>query len=335
MRKTLVLCLILSITGCNREEVGLTYDICPCRLFSQEQQEMFHKVAHLDYRIVATASGLTKKEQMLLRKARQVGLKFSNICLINKDIFKAANTDDARFEDFMDAVRSDHAVLWALRGGCGTYRIIDRLQSIEKPINSKTLIGFSDLTALNLFISQNWNWTVIHGPMFSQLINEHFFKSNFDLLIKILNHEIDHYSMDRLIPMNGIAQNVQSISGKVTGGNLSIIASSIATPYSMQADGKIIFIEDVSESEPKIYHMLYHLKQSGLLKKARAIILGEFVNCGQEIYSYLADFAQQIDIPVFATNKFGHGKINIPIVYNADSKIENGAWTIFLSEKRR
>jgi muramoyltetrapeptide carboxypeptidase len=67
--------------------------------------------------------------------------------------------------------------------------------------------------------------------------------------------------------------------GKLIGGNLSLICSSLGTKYEINTKNKILFLEEVGEVPYKVDRMLTHLKQSGKLKDANGIILGAFTDC--------------------------------------------------------
>lgn len=340
--KIFSLTLLIILAGCaeNTEPSAFNKDqyeeqlrlMCPCRMFSDEQRDIFKQLESLDYFVVVPASGIGVQDSIRLEKSTHYGVRVSNSCYINKQILGAADTDRNRFRKFNNAAHTNHKILWALRGGYGSYRLIDFMEKSPPPKNGKIFIGFSDTTALSLFISKNWkNWKVIHAPVFIHLVNQNFHKPSFDLLMKILHGSVSEYSIDGLEPLNEAAKTAEKISGKTTGGNLSILETSLAADWEIQTKNKIVFLEDVGERAEKIHRMLHHLKQAGKFKRAKAVVFGAFSESLGDVGGVLRAFADGLRIPVYMTGQFGHGKVNMPIVCNADSEICGGKWTIILS----
>ena len=304
---------------------------CPCTMFSPDQKEIFNSLKDLDYFVVVPASGVGTQDTIRLEKATTFGLKISDSCLVNNHILGAADTDENRFKKFNNAMHTNHKILWSLRGGYGSYRIINSLKKLPKPKHKKIFVGFSDTTAMSVFIAQNWkNWEVIHAPVFSHLVNFHFHKDSFELLSKILHGSVKEYSIENLKPLNTAAQKNKLVQGQITGGNLTMLETSLSTSWDIQTKNKIIFIEDVGENSDRIYRSLYHLKLAGKFNKVKAIVFGTFSNGYGDIKNAIKQFANELKIPVYITDQFGHDKINMPIVYNAQSSIHDGKWTIKL-----
>lgn len=335
----LALLSLVLLMGCvknasepNQEELENQLRLqCPCMMFSDKQKEIFKQLESLDYFVVVPASGLNSTDSIRLEKSTRFGVRVSNSCYVNKKILGAADTDENRFRKFCNAMHTDHKILWALRGGYGSYRLIDFLKDLPAPKHKKIFVGFSDTTAMSLFISQNWkNWEVIHAPVFVHLVNSRFYEPAFSLLMKILHGSIESYSIENLKPVNRMAKKKRKVAGKVTGGNLSLIETSLATNWEMQTKNKIVFLEDVGETAERVHRVLYHLKQSGKFRSARAIVFGSFTGSAGDMESVIKQFAKGFHIPVYVTDQFGHGKVNMPIVYNAKSQIHNGKWTITL-----
>ncbi|HXH54833.1 MAG TPA: LD-carboxypeptidase [Gammaproteobacteria bacterium] len=255
--------------------------------------------------------------------------------MIEKNIIFHANSDENRFLQLKNAVedKSSSTIIWTLRGGYGSARLIDYLSQCPKPKAEKIFIGSSDITALHLFLSQKWGWRTIHGAGLASILNPNQDPQNFEKIATIVSKSKKTLSLKPLIPLNAAALNTKKISGRITGGNLSIIQTSIGTSWQIQTTGKILFLEEVGEKGYRIDRVLNHLKQAGLLKKVRAIVLGQFIapdypkeissaeGISEAITVAIERFAKDTQIPVFKNEQFGHGNINYPIVYNAKSEI--------------
>lgn len=224
------------------------------------------------------------------------------------------------------AFKSPTQTLWCLRGGYGSARLIPYLMKLKKPSRPKLLIGFSDITALHLFINQRWGWPTIHGRVLTQL---GFANKDNSLYGQLLRGELKSLTYPRLKPMNAAARKSKVIKGKITGGNLRLLECSIGTAWEMEAQGKIVFMEDVGERGYSIHRMLVHLSQAGLLQGVKAIVLGDFTD-GQEAdgkdrtWEALQSFADETNIPVLKGMPCGHGKNNHPLPFNTKATLRLG-----------
>lgn len=300
---------------------------------NEKRQDTLKRLAKLKIDYISPAGGVDASfRKEYLRDIRKFGVSIPNDALINKDICRFSDTDSNRLLRLKRSINSDSKIIWAMRGGFGSYKLINSLKNLSHP--RKIFIGFSDITALNLFISQNWkDWTVIHAPMVVHLAKKDYHHPSWNMLLYILENKISQYKITGLSPLNDAGKKaaVGKICGKLTGGNLTLIESSLKTSWEIDTDNKILFIEDCNESAPSVHRSMYHLKEAGKLSNVRAIVFGHFVEV-PEYKKYLKHFANELDIPVFITDQFGHGKSNLPLVYNADACIEGDSLVVNLSK---
>ncbi len=304
------------------------------------RQDTLRRLAKLKICFVAPAGGVdTSFRKEYLKDIRKFGVSIPDEAFISKNICKFSDTDSNRLLRLKHSINSDSKIIWAMRGGFGSYKLIDSLKNLSHPKKKKILVGFSDITALNLFISQNWkDWMVIHAPMIVHLAKNDYHHPSWSVLLDILENKITQYKISGLSPLNKSGEtrdkaNIEKIQGKLTGGNLTLIESSLKTDWEIDTDNKILFIEDCNESAPSVYRSMYHLKEAGKLSKVKAIVFGHFVGV-PEYKKYLQHFANELDIPVFITDKFGHGRNNLPLVYNADAYIEENSLIVTLPKNR-
>ena len=223
-------------------------------------------------------------------------------------------------------LNDDNDVLWALRGGYGSAKVVEILYDDQdfllKMRQKKTVpkvIGYCDITALHLFLSQEFNWQTIHGPVFREIKHKRK-QHNFSAIKRFLDG-VKQIKFVGLQPLNQAADATQVISGKLTGGNLAIIQTSIGTRWEIQTKDKILFLEDCHEKPWRIDRMLHHLKSSKLLDQVKAIIIGNLCDNSDYMQETLRDFAKKLLIPIYAIDVFGHGVYNYPMIYNADVEI--------------
>ena len=270
--------------------------------------------------VVAPASGVSPAR---LQRLKDYLSPFNAIIpeqLVNSECLFHACSDESRFDHLVAALYDDEPVpiVWALRGGYGSARLLERLYALPKPKTPKTFIGFSDTTALHLFLSQFWQWRTIHAAGLAQLVDdEPRDLENFARVAAILNQQTSQQTLSALKPLNQAALNTPRINGYMQGGNLTLVECSIGTCWQARTSGALLFLEDVGEKGYRIDRSLLHLKQAGLLSEVNAVIFGEFLGPDEEGIAYaLQRFAQDIETPVYQTNQFGHGKMNYPIVYH-------------------
>ena len=243
------------------------------------------------------------------------------------DVIRAQNLKQA----LLDGVAGNINVVWALRGGHGTAKVVEMLYAdptfIEqmKKINARypVVVGYCDITALHIFLSQEFGWKTIHGPVFMEILSSKKSANNMGLLSRVINHwNTINITVADLTPLNSAALISKNIHGRLIGGNLSIVQTSIGTKWQIKTEGKILFLEDVHIKPYQIDRMLYHMLNAGLITKANGIIFGSFNGDSDQLtLRILKAFASKLDIPVYHTNVFGHGYRNYPIVVNAAAEI--------------
>lgn len=169
--------------------------------------------------------------------------------------------------------------VFCLKGGYGTPRILDKLDYDMIKENPKIFIGYSDITAIHIALNQNCDLVTFHGPMAASDMLE-----NFDEFSKesYLNAITSLQPLGQL--KNPIGFEIKSlipgkVTGKIVGGNLSLVSATIGTPYEIDTKGKILLLEDIDEFTYSIDRMLTQLRLSGKLKDCVGIILGNYTNC--------------------------------------------------------
>lgn len=249
--------------------------------------------------------------------------------LITTDHIFHANSDAYRIESIKQALLAkDSKVIWTLRGGYGAAKVIKGLITAGfKPQMEKVVIGFSDITALHLFFNEQWGWHPIHGAGFSQADNDECNASNIDEIMNLLSGRNKSFSISAQALVSAKAPALP-ICGKISGGNLSLIQTSIGTPWQMTSTGKILIIEDVNERGYRVDRMLHHLLQAGVLKGTNAMVCnftgGDERDGSNLIAQALVDFGAQVDFPIFTCDQIGHSYDNAPFVYGANAEISAG-----------
>jgi len=252
---------------------------------------------------------------------------------IPEDIFGSdllcANSDEKRFNQLSAALSNSHSkAVWCLLGGYGSPRLLPLLEKLKPIAQHKLFIGFSDITALHIFLQMKWGWQTIHGPSGRQAALSQVSASSLNSLKKMLFSEKNTLTY-ALQPLNKLAENDSTITTSIIGGNLSLIQTSIGTRWQINPTDKILFIEETSERAYKVDRMLGHLKQAGILDQAKAIILGDFTGGaepggGNFVADTLKIFAEHCNIPVLHLAGAGHGESNYPISFGPPVALQMG-----------
>lgn len=257
-----------------------------------------------------------------------------------------AGTDEERAAD-LNAMYADDSVraVFAVRGGWGCARILPRLDWTTIRRNPKLLMGFSDITALHLAFAAKAGFTTIHGPnagsSWGKISWESFRPLAFDGATP--TYVNPQGGDDRLVQRSGRINTFRSgkATGRLLGGNLTVLAALMGTPYLPDFDGAILFIEDVGEAEYRIDRMLTQLGLGGVLGKLAGVVFGQCSRCTSDGPSFGGfTLAQVLDhhltplgVPAFQGALIGHipNQFSIPIGVRAEIDASAGSIRILES----
>jgi len=242
-----------------------------------------------------------------------------------------SNSDEFRAQDLIAAIRDPLCkVIWSIRGGAGCIRLVpylDREFSSNPPTDPKLLIGYSDITVLHLYFSNNFSWPTMHGAMLEGVVNGQYDPSgqSVTLLQDLIFNRISNVFepvMTRLDSRGPIG----TISTEVIGGNMTLVEISIATGWEIKGTGKIIFLEDVGEAAYSVERSLDHMKQVGIFASAAAVVFGDFTspddaNLLTLALQRFADDDEFISCPLFRLRGIGHSSTNIPLPFGTLAEI--------------
>jgi muramoyltetrapeptide carboxypeptidase len=249
--------------------------------------------------------------------------------ILGEDTF-SSNTDEYRFNHLKNALLAeDSRAIWCIKGGYGSPRLIPYLETLTPPKQCKLMIGFSDITAIHLFLQQRWGWSSLHAKMLFVFCREKIDQPAIDELVPLLSGERKEVRYSGLEPLNEAAKTRRVIHGVVTGGNLSLLQVSIGTTWQLESAGKILFIEEIGERGYRIDRKLEHMRQAGLFKDVPAIVIGDMTE-GQEpdgrilVEDAILRFAASTPIPVMRVRGIGHDVINHPLPLGTASELVLG-----------
>jgi muramoyltetrapeptide carboxypeptidase len=226
-----------------------------------------------------------------------------------------AGTDEERAADF-NTMASDKDVnaIFTIRGGYGTPRILQMIDYNSLKQNPKIIVGYSDITALQLAIFRKIGLVTFSGPMtgiemwkgIDPYTEEHFWQLlTSTKKIGVLKNPNDEPSK---ILKHGKTR------GQLLGGNLSMIACLMGTPFLPKLRSSILFLEDVEEAPHRVDRMLAQLFNAGILNGLAGLVFGKFTDCTPSnpsephltVDQIQKEYAEKIKCPVIGNFQYGH-----------------------------
>ncbi len=183
-----------------------------------------------------------------------------------------AGDDDERIADLAAAFAdSEVRAIIAARGGYGSGRLLPKLTRGLARCPAKIVVGYSDLTFLLNYLVQRSQLVTFHGPMVADF-DRH--PAAAESLLRMLEGDRADWNVSaREIAQPGTGE------GRIIGGCLSILVAGLGTPYAVETDGRLLFIEDVNERPFRIDRMLTQLRQAGKLERVNGVLFGEMTGC--------------------------------------------------------
>jgi muramoyltetrapeptide carboxypeptidase len=231
-----------------------------------------------------------------------------------------AGTNENRTADLVWAMSDPEVdIVWVARGGYGCVHTLPSLPS-SVPCD-KTIVGFSDATALFCALKATPQVRMIHGPTLNSLTAKVDDYTRESVLRALQDIEQEPIELRRLYGPDRI------VKGRLEGGNITVLASLAGTKWQAQFSGAIVLLEDVTELAYRIDRSITLLRESGVFDGARAFVLGEFVRCALPsgadftLDEMLVDLLSPLEVPILAGFPIGHSTRNVSWVYGATGSV--------------
>ncbi len=186
-----------------------------------------------------------------------------------------AGTPEMRLRDLHRAFADDDLrAIFATRGGYGSNYLLEELDLDLIAESVKPFFGYSDLTALQLYLLDQLQLPAFHGPMLSA-----DFAREDGVHLASLRAALSgkQYTIGAEEGVRALRQG--RARGTLYGGCLSILVALLGTPYEPQTEGKLLFLEDVNAKPYQIDRMLWQLREAGKLEGVTGIVFGEMLDC--------------------------------------------------------
>lgn len=233
-----------------------------------------------------------------------------------------AGNDEERAEDIHAMFRNKYVkAIICIRGGYGTTRLIDKIDYRLIKSHPKILVGYSDITALQLAIFQKTGIITFAGPMLAVDFYNEVNPYTEDIFWTLLTSKkkIGRISFPEDEKLYDLVRGMTA--GSIIGGNLAMICSLMGTPFFPSFRNRILLLEDTSEAPYRIDRMLNQLKLAKVFEHVKGVILGAFVDCNEQdpskrtltLGEVIDDYFGSLKIPVVYNFQHGHLKNNITV----------------------
>jgi muramoyltetrapeptide carboxypeptidase len=266
---------------------------------------------------------------------------------VRKRLGYLGGSAEERLHD-LHAMFADPAVrgVFAIRGGYGASQLLDRIDYDLIRRNPKVFIGYSDITALHLAIHKKTGLVTFHGPVttsaFTNYTQTWYFRALFDA--RPLGKLTNPTETNLLRPSHHLRTvRPGKARGRLIGGNLSLVAATMGTPYEIDTRGCILFLEDVEEQPYSIDRMLTQLRLAGKLRDAAGVIWGECADCGPRDYKpsfestlsigeVIDRILGELRVPVLSGLTIGHTDDQLTLPEGVMAELDADAGTLTVEE---
>lgn len=275
--------------------------------------------------IIAPASSTCEHREVELGKRILEDLGFRVVvapAALNKYRY-LAGTDTDRLSSLIDMFL-DPGVdgLLCLRGGYGSMKLLPLIDYQILRNHPKILVGYSDITALQLAIWKYTGLVTFSGPMLVSDFGREAEEYTINHFYRAITSPV---ALGVIPPAPGIKRDVirpGRARGRLLGGNLTLIAATLGTPYEIDTRGAILFLEDVDEQPYRVDRMLQQLRLAGKFNSVAGVVFGEFVRCEANkeedsfsLIEVLKEAMKDTHVPCFYGLATGHGinKATLPL----------------------
>lgn len=217
-------------------------------------------------------------------------------------------------------------------GGYGATRMIPYLEPEVFRRNPKIFVGYSDITALHLWLMRQAGLRVFHGPTVDDLIPIARDPTTSSLLAAITTPR----PTTRFGRETTRAVRPGRATGRLTGGNLSLVQQTIGTSYEIDTRGAILFLEETHDPMSVADERLVHLRAAGLLRDVKGVVFGHLSldrSEEDEFEDFLLDLLSDLDVPILMDFPAGHEVPNITLPFGTEVELVVDAATGWIAYK--
>jgi len=237
---------------------------------------------------------------------RNLGFQVADATPLNAEGYFAGSVSGRRNELLSELEREDVDALVAIRGGYGSNYLLDDLEA-QRADGPKVILGHSDLTSLQTYLWKHYRWIGFYGPMLAAGFDAGDGQpKGYDS--KSLLAAVGKTDGGWTLKLHGQVLAGGEAEGRVLGGCMTMVETTLGTPWELETGGAILMLEDRGMKPWQVDRALIHLKQAGKFEGIRGFILGEFPECDAPVTGSptVRDVCARI-----------LGSLGVPIVYGA------------------
>ena len=245
------------------------------------------------------------------------------IPVVDDDVYKRdrhlAGTDRHRARHLNRLFANDEIrAIFCARGGFGCLRVLPYLDFDLIREHPKTLIGFSDVTALLVTLIQRCGLAGLHGPVVTSA-------GGADEGSRArLKQALTANAPADLAPVDPVVIRAGRVRGILTGGNLATLCHLVGTDFAPDFSEKIVLLEDVNEAPYRIDRMLTQMRLAGCFENMAGLVLGSFKDCGasEAVRAVIEDVFADFKGPILGGFEIGHGTTNLAIPVGVEAELD-------------
>ena len=226
--------------------------------------------------------------------------------------------------------RPDIDAVFCARGGFGSVQLLSYLDS-SLGSQAKIFLGYSDVTILLNWFRQFAGLITFHAPMVAMDLAQGLTPQARQHFWALLTGEIRAWKLHL-----GEVIRPGAAESDIVGGCLSLIVTTLGTPYEIDTRGKLLFLEDVGEKPYRIERMLTHLKMAGKFDHVAGVLCGDFTNCdgdgARQVEDILREMFERAPYPVVSGMKAGHGAENLALPFGVQMRLDGDGATLEMLE---
>lgn len=257
-----------------------------------------------------------------------------------------AGSDRERAADLM-RMFTDRRVegIICVRGGYGAARLLARLDYAAIRANPKVFVGYSDITSLHCALLVKSRLVTFHGPMpNSDFVQRSLPRFTVNSFLRILGEPVAYGGISQGYRPRTVKTLRRGVArGPLVGGNLTLLCSTIGTPWQPPFRGGILFFEDLSEEPYRFDRMLTYLLNCGLLQQVAGIAIGLNHDCEDPKAKRSKEYRQTLEdvfrerllplrIPIVAGLPFGHVPHNATLPVGLRATLDANRGELILTE---
>lgn len=244
-----------------------------------------------------------------------------------------AGSDEARLADLNGALRDPEVRgVVCTRGGYGAQRIVDSIDFAAVRADSKLVVGFSDITALQLALWRGARLPTVHGPGAAWLDERTGPEAAESLRRAVMTDDPVVVKARENEETSGVRVDGPPVTGTLLGGNLCLLTSSLGTVDSPDLRGAILLVEEVGEPPYKVDRMLVHLRRAGALDGLAGVAVGQFTDCADDWPTSIVDVLNEhlgaLGVPVLGGLPIGHGRDQESVPVGVPATLDVAAGTL-------